>query len=152
MAGKRDTKKLINELADIIEKTDLTEIELEEDGIRIRVATTVKITQVAAPMQAQAPAPVASAPVEALGAPKDNKTNPNAVKSPMVGTVYLAPDPDTPNFISEGDTIKAGQTLFIVEAMKVMNPINSPKAGVIKTILVIDSDPVEFEQPLVIIE
>lgn len=157
MAAKKDTKKLIKDLAEIINKTDLTEIELEEDGLRIRVASGSTITQVSAPITTAAPAPqqaenISTATSPAQPTPQDDTNNPGTVKSPMVGTVYVAPDPDSPAFISEGDTVKVGQPLFIVEAMKVMNPINAPKAGTVKKILVSDAEPIEFEQPLVIIE
>jgi acetyl-CoA carboxylase biotin carboxyl carrier protein len=101
---------------------------------------------VAAPAAAPAAAPVAEAPSA------NPASHPGAVTSPMVGTVYTSPEPDTPAFISEGDTVKAGQTLFIVEAMKVMNPITAPKAGKISTILVQNAQPVEFGEALVIVE
>ena len=150
MAAKKDTKKLIKDLADIIRNTDLTEIELEEDGVRIRVAIGGQaFPSIHVPPAQQTPPTI---DMQVSTAAVDNKTNQNAVKSPMVGTVYLSSDPDSPPFIKEGDTVKSGQTLFIVEAMKVMNPINSPKAGTIVNILVSDNEPVEFEQPLVIIE
>jgi acetyl-CoA carboxylase biotin carboxyl carrier protein len=101
---------------------------------------------VAAPAAAPAAAPVAEAPSA------NPASHPGAVTSPMVGTVYTSPEPDAPAFISEGDTVKAGQTLFIVEAMKVMNPITAPKAGKISTILVQNAQPVEFGEALVIVE
>ena len=96
-------------------------------------------------------APVAAAPV--AEAPSANPaSHPGAVTSPMVGTVYTSPEPDAPAFISEGDTVKAGQTLFIVEAMKVMNPITAPTSGKVTKILVENAQPIEFDQPLAIIE
>ncbi|MDP6217924.1 MAG: acetyl-CoA carboxylase biotin carboxyl carrier protein subunit, partial [Alphaproteobacteria bacterium] len=103
---------------------------------------------------APAPSPVAAAPAEsaAAAAPGDAAAHPGAVKSPMVGTVYLAPEPDAPLFAKEGDQVKKGQTLFIVEAMKVMNPITAPADGKLTRILVDNAQPIEFDQPLAIIE
>ena len=97
-----------------------------------------------------APAPVAAAPAPAP-APSDPPAAIDAVKSPMVGTVYLTPEPDAPPFITVGKTVRAGETLVIVEAMKVMNPIVAPKAGTIQAILVENAQPVEYDQPLVVI-
>ena len=103
---------------------------------------------------APAPVPVAAAPAEsaAAAAPGDAAAHPGAVKSPMVGTVYLAPEPDAPLFAKEGDQVKKGQTLFIVEAMKVMNPITASADGKLTRILVDNAQPIEFDQPLAIIE
>ena len=101
-------------------------------------------------MAAAPVAPVSAAP-SGPSAPA-GQANPNAVRSPMVGTVYLAPSPDAPNFVSVGSKVSQGQTLLIVEAMKVMNPIKAPKAGVVKEILVGNAQPVEFDQPLVVVE
>jgi len=106
---------------------------------------------------APAPAPVAAAPAApaesaAAATPGDAAAHPGAVKSPMVGTVYLAPEPDAPLFAKEGDQVKKGQTLFIVEAMKVMNPITAPADGKLTRILVDNAQPIEFDQPLAIIE
>lgn len=146
---------LIRKLADILKETELSEIEVEQDDLKIRVAR--QLTAAPAAVYAAAPAPVAApaaAPVAAAEAapavtPAAAK---DAVKSPMVGTVYLAPQPGAANFIKVGDRVKAGQTLLIVEAMKTMNPIPSPKDGVVAEILVSDAQPVEFGAPLIAFE
>lgn len=149
--------RLVRKLADILTDTGLSEIEVEHSGLKIRVAKTLTSAPVhyAAPVAAAAPAPVAAAPAaqapaaEAAAAPRRSG---EVVKSPMVGTVYMQPQPDAPPFIKVGDTIQAGQTLMIVEAMKTMNPIPAPKGGKIVEILVEDAQPVEFGEPLVVIE
>jgi acetyl-CoA carboxylase biotin carboxyl carrier protein len=137
--------KLLRELADLLNDTGLTEIEVEDGGRKIRVAR-----QITAAAAIAAPAPVAAAPAPAP-APSDPPAAIDAVKSPMVGTVYLTPEPDAPPFITVGKTVRAGETLVIVEAMKVMNPIVAPKAGTIQAILVENAQPVEYGQPLVVI-
>jgi acetyl-CoA carboxylase biotin carboxyl carrier protein len=137
--------KLVRELADLLNDTGLTEIEVEDGGRKIRVAR-----QITAAAAIAAPAPVAAAPAPAP-APSDPPAAIDAVKSPMVGTVYLTPEPDAPPFITVGKTVRAGETLVIVEAMKVMNPIVAPKAGTIQAILVENAQPVEYDQPLVVI-
>jgi acetyl-CoA carboxylase biotin carboxyl carrier protein len=137
--------KLLRELADLLNDTGLTEIEVEDGGRKIRVAR-----QITAAAAIAAPAPVAAAPAPAP-APSDPPAAIDAVKSPMVGTVYLTPEPDAPPFITVGKTVRAGETLVIVEAMKVMNPIVAPKAGTIQAILVENAQPVEYDQPLVVI-
>ncbi|ADE39282.1 acetyl-CoA carboxylase biotin carboxyl carrier protein [Candidatus Puniceispirillum marinum] len=153
-SSKSETK-LVKELADILDASGLAEIEYETEAVSIRLSRVTGAMPVAAVAPA-APAPVAPAapaPVTpAANAPANPASHPGAVTSPMVGTVYTSPEPDAPAFISEGDTVKAGQTLFIVEAMKVMNPITAPKAGKISTILVQNAQPVEFGEALVIIE
>ncbi len=137
---------LVRELADMLSETGLTEIEVEDGERKIRVARGA----VAAPMAAPAPAAPAAAPVlaPAASAAPDHS---NALKSPMVGTVYLAADPSVPNFVKPGDKIAVGDTLLIVEAMKVMNPIISDRDGTVVEILVDNAQPVEFDQPLVLI-
>ncbi|MBW8814663.1 MAG: acetyl-CoA carboxylase biotin carboxyl carrier protein [Caulobacterales bacterium] len=148
--------RLVRKLADILTETGLSEIEVEHSGLKIRVAKTLTAApmQYAAPVAHQAPAPVAaaaaSAPAAAAEAPAAHRGD--AVKSPMVGTVYLQPNPGSPAFVKVGDTVEAGQTLFIVEAMKTMNPIPAPRAGKILEILIEDAQPVEFGEPLAIIE
>jgi acetyl-CoA carboxylase biotin carboxyl carrier protein len=143
----------VRELAEILNETGLTEIELERDGLRIRVAKTVgaAVVQAYAPPPALAAAPVAaaatSAPAEAPAAAPAGET----VTSPMVGTVYLQPQPGAPPFARVGDQVSAGQTLLLIEAMKTMNPIPAPKAGTIVEILVEDAQPVEFGEALVVI-
>lgn len=146
---------LIRQLADILKETELTEIEVEKDDLKIRVAR--QLTAAPAVAYAAAPAPVAAAPVAAApaaeAAPAATTAAPkDAVPSPMVGTAYLSPQPGAAVFIKVGDTVKAGQTLLIVEAMKTMNPIPSPKGGVVKEILISDGQPVEYGEPLVVIE
>jgi acetyl-CoA carboxylase biotin carboxyl carrier protein len=143
---------LIRELAEMLDATNLTEIEVEDGDRKIRVARTLSAAPVlaAAPVAAAAPAP-AAAPA-AVEAPAAAAPSANAVKSPMVGTAYLAADPDAPAFISVGKQVRAGETLLIVEAMKVMNQIPAPAAGTVKAILVENGQPVEFDQPLVIVE
>jgi acetyl-CoA carboxylase biotin carboxyl carrier protein len=141
--------ELIRNLASLLDETKLTEIEYQRDNVRIRVARNLPPHSVALPpVSVAAPAPVAVAPVAAL-APADH---PGMVPSPMVGTVYLAAEPGARPFIVVGDTVQKGQTLLIIEAMKVMNPLPSPRTGVVKEIVVTDGKPVEYGEPLVIIE
>jgi acetyl-CoA carboxylase biotin carboxyl carrier protein len=150
---KSTDNQTIRELAEILNDTNLTEIEIEREGMRIKVARKAEgITYATqAPMPAQvAPAPSAPVAAPALAASLGN--NPGALKSPMVGTIYLAPEPGAKNFISEGDTVKAGQTLFIIEAMKTMNPVVAASAGIVKSILASNAQPVEFDEVLAIIE
>lgn len=140
---------LVRELADILNETGLTEIEVERDGQRIRVARTLGPSVV----QAYAPPAAAGAPAAAIAAPVEaapERTG-DVVTSPMVGTVYLQPQPGTPAFIKVGDTVSAGQTLMLIEAMKTMNPIPAPRAGVVLELIVGDAQPVEFGEPLAVI-
>ena len=144
--------RLVRRLADILTETGLSEIEVEHGGLKIRVAKTLTAAAgppvyAAAPVAAQPAAP-ASAPAEAAPA----KIAGDAVKSPMVGTVYLQPEPGAEPFVRVGDAVSAGQTLMIIEAMKTMNPIPAPRAGKVAAILVEDGQPVEFGEPLVAIE
>ena len=131
----------IRELSELLNETGLTEIEIEHNGARIRVSRAATATAVAAP----------AAPAAPPSAPAPGGPNPGAVPSPMVGTVYLAPEPGKPNFISVGQNIKEGDTLFIVEAMKTMNPITAPRAGTVLEISVSNGQPVEFGQTLLIL-
>ena len=145
--------EFIAKLAKLLEDTHLGEIELADGDRRIRVARpAVNVT--AAPMAVAAPmaavAPVAAAPAAAAGG--DAAAHPGAVKSPMVGTAYLAPEPGKPNFVAVGDKVTAGQTLLIIEAMKTFNPIKAPKAGTVSQILVESGHPVEFGEPLMVVE
>ncbi|MBI1197129.1 MAG: acetyl-CoA carboxylase biotin carboxyl carrier protein [Phenylobacterium sp.] len=148
--------RLVRKLADILTETGLSEIEVERGDLKIRVAKTLVAAPVqmaapalaAAPVAAAAPAPAAAPAAEAAPAPARG----DSVTSPMVGTIYLQPNPGAPAFAKVGDTVQAGQTLFIVEAMKTMNPIPAPRAGKILEILVEDGQPVEFGEPLAIIE
>ncbi|MFN3517178.1 MAG: acetyl-CoA carboxylase biotin carboxyl carrier protein [Novosphingobium sp.] len=145
---------LVRELAELLAETGLTEIEVEDGDRKIKVARQAAAVQAPAPAQlAFAPAPQAApaAAAEAPAAPAAVQTHTDALKSPMVGTAYLAPEPGAANFVSVGQQVKAGDTLLIIEAMKVMNPITADKAGTIKAILVENAQPVEFDQPLVVI-
>ena len=150
---------LVRSLADILNDTDLTEIEVERGDLKIRVAREVAmaapVQYAAAPVAAPAPAAAAPAPAQAP-MPSDPATivarSGEEVKSPMVGTAYLQASPEAPPFVQPGDKVKKGQTLLIVEAMKTMNPIQAPRDGVVKEILVGDAQPVEFGEPLVLLE
>ena len=133
---------LVRELAELLSANELTEIEVE-DGNR-----KIKVRRDPAPVMAYAPAPAHAAPA----APAPAAVPVDAVKSPMVGTAFLSPEPGAKPFIAVGQAVKQGDTLLIVEAMKVMNPIVSPKGGKVTQILVGDAQPVEFDQPLVVIE
>lgn len=149
---------LVRQLAEILNETDLTEVEVERGELRIRVAREVTVN--AAPVQyAAAPAP-AAAPAAPVAAPAAMPSDPativaragEEVKSPMVGTAYLQPSPEAAPFVQPGDKVKKGQTLLIVEAMKTMNPIQAPRDGVVAEILVGDAQPVEYGEPLVLLE
>ena len=142
---------LIRELALLLDETSLTEIEIERAGPRVRVARNVSIaTAMPASLPMSAPLPAAVATAAAVGT--DFSNHPGVVPSPMVGTVYWAPEPGAKPFIEVGAKVAAGQTLLIIEAMKTMNQIPSPRAGTVTQILVEDGQPVEFGEPLVIIE
>ena len=141
---------LVRQLAEMLDATQLTEIEVEHGDRRIRVAR--KAASVAAPVSYAAPPVAAPAPVAAILEAAPAAVSANAVKSPMVGTVYLSGEPSAPAFVSVGARVTAGDTLLIVEAMKVMNPILAPAAGTVKAILVENGQPVEFDQPLVVVE
>lgn len=156
--GDRDAMRidvaLVRQLAELLDETQLTEIEVEDGDRKVRVARTVTVAAAAAPMAVPvaapaAPAAAASAVPQAAAPPAAEPGN--AVKSPMVGTVYLTPEPGAAPFVSIGDTVAAGATIVIIEAMKVMNPITAPSAGKIVSILVDNGQPVEFDQPLVVI-
>ena len=147
--------KLVRELAKLLSDNELTEIEVQDGDRRIKVARE------AAPVFGAAPAPAPAAAAPALSAPPihakedlgaaEEEVSGNIVKSPMVGTAFLSPEPGGKPFVEAGDTVKAGDTLLIVEAMKVMNPITAPEGGVIRKLFVADGQPVEFDQPLVVI-
>jgi acetyl-CoA carboxylase biotin carboxyl carrier protein len=141
----------IRELAGLLDETGLTEIEIEHGGSRIRVSR--QATAAAAHHVVAAPAPAATpAAAPEVHAPAAHKGPPaGAVPSPMVGTVYVAPEPGKPAFVKVGDTVKEGDTLFIVEAMKTMNPIAAPRSGKITEICVHDAQPIEFGQTLLVI-
>src|SRR5277367_6312312 len=141
---------LIRELALLLDETSLTEIEIERAGLRVRVARNISIAA-AMPAQAAAVVPIQGAPGSAAPA-SDIANHPGVVPSPMVGTAYWSPEPGAKPFIEVGSKVSAGQTLLIIEAMKTMNQIPSPRAGTVTQILIEDGQPVEFGEPLVIIE
>ncbi|WP_213288602.1 acetyl-CoA carboxylase biotin carboxyl carrier protein [Bradyrhizobium sp. sGM-13] len=148
---KSDDSALIRELALLLDETSLTEIEIERAGLRVRVARNISVSA-AMPASFQ-PAPAAAAAIAAGNAAvADLAKHPGVVPSPMVGTAYWAPEPGAKPFIEVGTKVSAGQTLLIIEAMKTMNQIPSPRAGTVTQILVEDGQPVEFGEPLVIIE
>ncbi len=153
--NKLDTG-LIRELAAILREGDLGEIEIEHDGLKLRVSrqsTQVMHTAVAAPAHQYAPAQAAlPAPTGPGAAPAASAAPDNAVKSPMVGTVYLSADPQSKPYVNIGDKVKKGDTLMLVEAMKTFNPVEADRAGTVKAIYVQNSQPVEYGEPLVLIE
>ena len=155
----------IKALAEILHSSDLSEIEVdreygEDNELKVRLSRAVAAAPVAAPVHVAAPAPVAApaaapaaqpaaeAPAAASGGPDLT----NAVTSPMVGTAYLGPEPGAPNFVTEGDMVEEGQTIMIIEAMKTMNQIPAPRAGRVRAILIENAEPVEFGEPLIVIE
>ena len=141
--------RLVRELAELLSETGLTEIEVEDGDRKIKVSRAAPVAApapvMAAPASASAPAP---APAPAEPAAPDLSS---AVRSPMVGTAYLHPEPGADAFIKVGDKVKAGDTLMIIEAMKVMNPLTAPAAGTVKQILIENAQPVEYDQPLVVV-
>ena len=149
-AAASNEARFVKELVDILDQAGLAELEYETEAVAIRLSRVTSAAPVAAaPIAAAAPAAIAEPVAELAANPADH---PGAVKSPMVGTVYTAPEPDAPAFITEGATVTAGQTLFIVEAMKVMNPITAPKAGTVVKIFVQNAQPIEFGEAIVINE
>ncbi len=152
MSSMKIDHDAIKNLAELLNETGLTEIEIAEGDRKIRVTKSISVQQFAGPQNyAHAPAanaPAAVATVAAISA----ENHPGAVKSPMVGTAYLQSEPGSPRFISKGAKVKAGDTLLIIEAMKVMNPIKAEKGGTVTDILIEDAQPVEFGQAMVIIE
>lgn len=160
MSDKKTTgvePALVRELAAILTDTGLTEIEVEHGELKLRLARQITVQSApaiayAAPAAPLAPPAAAPSAAEAPAAPTDLKSHPGAVTSPMVGTAYLSPEPGAPAFVKVGDSVNAGQTLLVVEAMKTFNPIPAPRAGKIVQIVVADATPVEFGQPLMVIE
>ena len=152
-SSMRIDSALVRELAELLSSNDLNEIEVEDGERKIKVRRDAPQAFVAAAPQAMAAAPSAGPAASAAGpqAVPEQDVGGEAVKSPMVGTAFLSPEPGAKPFVSVGDTVKAGDTLLIVEAMKVMNPITSPKAGTVKAVNVSDGQPVEFDQPLVVL-
>ena len=154
MSGLSFSPDAIKALAEILRQTDLTEIELVEKDSRIRVAREVTVaapvvTQMAAPAMQAVPAPVSAPPPAAAEAPLSHA---NAVTSPMVGVAYLSPEPGAAPFITQGQHVSAGQTLLLIEAMKTFNQIKAPKAGTVTRILIEPGTPVEYGEPLMIVE
>ena len=149
-ADASNEASFVKELADILDQAGLAELEYETDAVAIRLSRVTAAAPVAAaPIAAAAPVAITEPEAEL---PANLADHPSAVKSPMVGTVYTAPEPDAPAFITEGATVTVGQTLFIVEAMKVMNPIIAQKAGTVVKIFVQNAQPIEFGEALVIVE
>ena len=151
--AKLPSSKTIKELAELLSETGLTEIEVETGDMRIKVARQGTAVSAVVPQVAAAPATAEAAPEPKEAAPAPAPADhPGGVKSPMVGTAYLAPEPGSANFVKVGDTVSEGQTILIVEAMKTMNPIGAPKSGKVTQILVSNEQPVEFDEVLMIIE
>ncbi|WP_234189319.1 acetyl-CoA carboxylase biotin carboxyl carrier protein [Shinella sp. NM-101] len=142
---------LIRDLANILNETDLTEIEVEQDDLRIRVSRAGTPQYVQAPIAAPTVAAASAAPAAAAPV-ADARNNKNAVTAPMVGTAYLSPAPGSRPFVEVGATVKEGQTILIIEAMKTMNQIPAPRSGKVTEILVSDASPVEYGEPLIVIE
>lgn len=145
---------LVKQLASILDETSLTEIEYESGGVRVRVARNHGGGGYAAPAMLHAPAaaPTAMLAPAAPPAPVDVASNPGTVKSPMVGVCYLLPEPGAPAFAKVGDTVAEGQTLCLIEAMKTFNPVKAPRAGKVTQIIVENGAPVEYGEPLLVIE
>ena len=151
--AKLPSSKTIKELAELLSETGLTEIEVETGDMRIKVARQGTAVSAVVPQVAAGPAAAEAAPEPKEAAPAPAPADhPGGVKSPMVGTAYLAPEPGSANFVKVGDTVSEGQTILIVEAMKTMNPIGAPKSGKVTQILVSNEQPVEFNEVLMIIE
>jgi acetyl-CoA carboxylase biotin carboxyl carrier protein len=149
-------KQLIRELADLLEETGLTEIEVEQDGKRVRVARGVNLTTTlttdSTPRESREPPARPAATNRPAPRSEETIVHPGTVTSPMVGTAYRSPEPGAPPFVEVGTRVAAGQTLLIIEAMKTMNQIPSPRAGTVIAILVEDGQPVEYGEPLAVIE
>jgi acetyl-CoA carboxylase biotin carboxyl carrier protein len=146
---KSPSEDLIRGLASLLHETGLTEIEIEENNLRVRVARTLTMPTHTMPLAHMAPA---TAGVGPSGAAPSLENHPGVVTSPMVGTAYRAPEPGAPNFVEVGSVVREGETLLIIEAMKTMNQISAPHAGTVKRIIVENGQPVEYGEPLMIIE
>ena len=161
MSTSLDTK-VIGKLAEILDRNNLNEIEYEDEGCRICLSRSSKniAPAPAATIYHQAPAIVSAQPSaaeqietkSAVAADEDYAQNPNTIKSPMVGVVYLSPDPNSPNYVKVGDTVKEGDIVCLIEAMKTFNPVKAHKSGIVVKVLVEGGDPVEFGEPLVVLE
>ncbi|MBI1649531.1 acetyl-CoA carboxylase biotin carboxyl carrier protein [Hyphomicrobium sulfonivorans] len=145
-----DEQRVIRQLAELLNETGLSEIEIEKSGLKIRVARTLNVQSVVAAPAAVAAAPAGAAPAKAASA--DPAKHPGVVKSPMVGTAYRSPEPGAASFVEVGSQVTQGDTLFIIEAMKTMNQIPAPHSGKVTAVLIENGQPVEFGEPLVIIE
>ncbi|MEN8236403.1 MAG: acetyl-CoA carboxylase biotin carboxyl carrier protein [Pseudomonadota bacterium] len=150
--------EIVRQLAQLLDETDLNEIEYEANDCRVRVVRHARTTEVvvpdapvASPALVQPEATVTEFAPKAVALAPTDADHPGAIKSPMVGNAYMAPEPEAEPFVREGDTVEAGQTLLIIEAMKVMNPIKAPTGGKVIKILVKDGDPVEFDEVLLIV-
>jgi acetyl-CoA carboxylase biotin carboxyl carrier protein len=152
MAKPKVDTALIEALAELLQRTGLTEIELAEGDSRIRVARQPQPVVASVPAGVHAPAPVVPVVSEQASARTAAEEHPGAVRAPMVGTVYLTPEPGAPPFITVGAEVREGQTMLIIEAMKVMNPIRAARSGRIAKLLVANGDPVEYGELLLIIE
>ncbi len=151
-AGMRIDPQLVRDLAALLSENELTEIEVEDGDRRIKVCReSAPVVVGSAPAAAQAPQAVSSAAPDAPAATASDPISGTPVKSPMVGTAFMSAEPGGKAFVAVGDKVKAGDTLLIVEAMKVMNPITAPAAGIVQSILVADAQPVEFDQLLVVL-
>ena len=146
-ASVNDDHALVRDLAELMNEQGLTEVEIERGEFRIRVSRQLAGAPASAAAYAAPAAPAAAAPVE-----DDPAKHPGVVTSPMVGTAYLAPEPTARAFVEVGATVRQGQTLLIVEAMKTMNAIPAPRAGTVREILIADGQPVEFGEPLLIVD
>lgn len=164
MTNNLDTK-VIGKLAEILDKNNLTEIEYEDEGCRISLTrntagSCAPVYQAAPALAAQPAVQIPAAPAvapavnaqPAVSESEDYANNPNAIKSPMVGVVYLSADPNSPDYVKAGDSVKEGDIVCLIEAMKTFNPVKAHKAGTVTKILVEGGDPVEYGQPLVVIE
>lgn len=145
-------QELIRELAKLLSENDLTEIEIEHDQLRVRVARHLSAAPTTAYVGAPTAAPAAPAAAPVAAAPTDPAKHPGVVLSPMVGTAYMSPEPGARAFVEVGQTVRQGQTLLIVEAMKTMNAIPATRAGIVREILIADGQPVEFGEPLLIVD
>src|SRR5262245_31804075 len=148
-------REIIRELADLLNETGLSEIEIEHDGLRVRVARPVQVIQAGFGVSAASHGSNAGEALEThatQSASRAAEIHPGTVRSPMVGTAYRAPAPGAQVFVEVGQEVKQGQTLLIIEAMKTMNPIPAPSSGRVKEIIVADAQPVEYDEPLMIIE
>jgi acetyl-CoA carboxylase biotin carboxyl carrier protein len=145
-------REIIRELAELLNETGLSEIEIEQNGLRVRVARPIQVVQAGGAVSPGVNAAGAAEAHATPSAPRPAEIHPGTVRSPMVGTAYRAPAPGAQAFVEVGQEVKQGQTLLIIEAMKTMNPIPAPSSGRVREIIVADAQPVEYDEPLMIIE